>query len=729
MNDTQTIRQQIGDRAAWIAGRLADANQFLGRPRPPTTTVGNWKLLALDLDDDARHSADRARAEATSVATPGRGFDHWHAHPDLIKFVAIEPLAAAWRATGDESYARACRFLFEDFFASLKPPKWAGGGMRLSQRIGRWAHYLPYFFDSQAFDDAFVRRVFDHIPAQLASILATHKVTTRGNIRLLETEGLFWVGLALPMLDGTAEALARARWVYADTARRGVHEDGSYCEYDPNYHDVFQAMFHHVLLWRQAFPELDLPDVRKAGAQVFDYAVVSKSPIGHSCGIQESPSPWIAKRDCAAILAKRADVRRLAGLDDRPPPLVAHCQDANQVFLRTGWERTAMFAAFDASMWGGAHSHLARNGVLLFAHGRALLADTGSLTYAMDQKAHEGDALDHQIGPYGKSTRAHNTLNLNGWNQAPTNVDWLRVFAGDRLAAVASQYSGGYWPGSYGWYFRDGFGAGIHAEHQRLLFWIPGRFIVVVDRMMRWNETTHGHAEQRQPSLEMNWQLSPGGQVSLDADHAGFTAIYPEGGLRGHFAKLAAGMTLALHEGETDPPRGWITTRTKARGDLRRAGVFDTPLGHPWRDRTYMPAPQVAAVATPMQGFAETMVSVFLPFDGDAAPQVTSELSGPVAAANPPSLAGGLTLHWPDGARDALAWSEALAAPLFRVALPDGEVETDACLLHQRYDANGTPTARETLDGTYCQNLENNHQDSSDESDQSDQSDQSKRNP
>jgi hypothetical protein len=334
----------------------------------------------------------------------------------------------------------------------------------------------------------------------------------------------------------------------------------------------------------------------------------------------------------------------------------------------------------------------------------------------MDQKAHEGDALDHQIGPYGKSTRAHNTLNLNGWNQAPTNVDWLRVFAGDRLAAVASQYSGGYWPGSYGWYFHD-FGAGLHAEHQRLLFWIPGRFIVVVDRMMRWNETMPGHAELRQPSLEMNWQLSPGGQVSLNADHAGFTAIYPEGGLLGHFAKLAGGMALALHEGETEPPRGWITTRSKARGDLRRAGVFDTPLGRQWSDRTYMPAPQVAAIATPMQGFAETLVSVFLPFAGDAAPQVTSELSGPVAAANPPSLAGGLTLNWPDGTRDALAWSDALAAPLFRVALPDGEIETDACLLHQQYAASGQRLATEMLDGTYCRNP--GHDAPSDRSDRS----------
>lgn len=701
-NTTSSLKQQIGDRADWIASRLAAAHEAIGRPRPSLARVGSWDLLALPADEDTMLAADSARADAESVAVPGRGFDYWHARPNLMKFVATDFLAAAYRASGDAGYARAFRILLEDFMASLTPPAWGGGGMHLSQRIGRWAQYLPYFFDSEAFDEAFVRRVFDHMPAQLARILKTHQITGRGNIRLLETEGLFRVGLALPMLDGAEEALARARWVYADTARRAVFEDGSYDEYDPNYHDVFQSMFYHVLLWRQAFSELNLPDVREAAVRVFDYACVSKSPIGHSCGIQESPSPWIADRDCSKILAKRAEVRSLAGLDGTPPPLLAHASVAHQVFLRTGWERTAMFAAFDASRWGGAHSHLARNSVLLFDFGRALLADTGSLTYAMDNKAHEGDDLDHVIGPYGKSTRAHNTLNLNGWNQAPTNVDWLRVFSGDRLTAVASQYSGGYWPGSYGWYFREGFGAGLHAEHVRLLFWLPGRFIVTVDRMMRWDESVHGHTEQQTPSLEMNWQLSPGGKVTLNPDHSGFTAVYPEGGLLGHFAKRPEGMALSLHEGETDPVRGWITTRSKARGDLRRAGVFDTPGGARWRDRTYMPAPQVAGIAAPMRGFGEAIVSVFVPFTGAAAPPLTSAVAGPIAQAFPRTTAGQLMLTWGDGTRDSLIWADALAFPLFRVSDDDGGYETDACVLHLRRDADGRCIAQETLDGTTC---------------------------
>ncbi len=694
-----TIKIQIGERAAEVAAALADATEKLGRQRPQPIDVGPWQLLPLTADDDTMHSADSARRDLESMATPGRGFDHWNARPNLIKFVASGPLAAAYRATGDAGYAAAFRLLLEDYFLSLTRPKWAGAGMRLSQRIGRWAQFLPYFFDADVFDDAFVQTVFDHIPEQLASILKTHKIQARGNIRLLETEGLFQVGLRLPMLEQAGEAIERVRWVYADTARRAVYDDGSYCEYDPNYHGVFQSTFSNALLWRAAFPELELPDVRDTAVRVFNYACVSKSPIGHACGIQESPSPWIGERDCKEVLNRRQEVLRLAGCEPDDPPLVAACMNASQIFMRTGWEREAMFAAFDASRWGGAHSHLARNGVVLFKYGRALLPDTGSLTYAMDQKAHEGDELDHEIGPYGKSTRAHNTLNLNGWNQAPTNPDRLVLFTNADASAVYSKYSGGYWPGSYGWWFREGYGAGIHGEHERMLFWIADRFIVVVDRIMRWDETIHGHREQQEPTLEMNWQLSPGGEVDLRRD--GFTAVYPEGGLLGCFAKLPAGMELTVHEGETDPPRGWITTRSKAQGDLRRAGVFEQPKMKEWANRSYAPAPQVAGVAAPMQGFGESIVSVFVPFEEEP-PTIRPSVDGPIAADFPQSMRGRLEIEWSNGTRDLLAWSDRLAQPLIRVDDNGKEVLTDGCFLHLQKDADGSPVAGTALDASYA---------------------------
>jgi hypothetical protein len=370
--------------------------------------------------------------------------------------------------------------------------------------------------------------------------------------------------------------------------------------------------------------------------------------------------------------------------------------------MRDGWGRDATYLVFDASRWGGAHSHLARNAVQIFAHGRALLPDTGTLTYAMDNKSNEGDEFDNRIGPYGKSTRAHNTLNLNGWNQAPTNPDDLAVYDSAAVCAVVGQYSGGYWPGSYGWWFREGFGAGIHAEHERILIWVKGRFAVVVDRMMRWNEEILGGPSQKEPSLEMNWQLTPGGSVRLLADDAGFVATYPEGGLLGRFAKLPQGMHLSMHEGETDPFRGWITTRRKARADLRKAGVFDDPKLAEWSKRNYCPAPQVCGVAKPMHGFGQAIVTVFVPFRGDFEPDLRTEVGGEVTHEFAERTSGTLFLDWPDGSTDALNWTSALAQPLFRCGDRLDEFGTDGCLLHTRRNPDGELAERNALDATYC---------------------------
>ena len=701
------LKESIGTRAQQIAHALADAREAMGLKRPGLERVLDWELLSLPCNDDTLRAADAPAdpltAEKHDQATLGRGTDYWKARPGLIKFSSLRSLAAAYRATGDDRYARTFRALVEDFWSCLQPPKWAGGGMRLSSRIGHWAQYMPYFFDSECMDEQFVQRLLDSISEQLDSILATQKVQHRGNIRLLETNGIFWCGLSLPMLDQAGDCLARARWVYADTARRDVHADGAHVEHDPNYHEIYQSTFYNLMVWRRAFPEAELPDVTDTALRIFDYAVATRRPNGHCCGIQESSSAWVGGGDVTPFLEKRAHVRRLAGLPDEPPPLTLQCEDAGQVFLRDGWDRDDTYLVFDASRWGGAHSHLARNGVQIFARGRALLADTGTLTYAMDNKANEGDEFDHQIGPYGKSTPAHNTLNLNGWNQAPTNPDFLRVFDAAPLCAVVSQYSGGYWPGAYGWWFREGFGAGLHAEHQRILIWVKSRFAVIVDRMMRWDETPLGGPEQQNPSLEMNWQLTPGGQVTLRTDNSGFTAAYPEGGLLGLFPKLAEGMTLSLHEGETDPFRGWITTRRKARADLRRAGVFDHPPLSEWVHRTYAPAPQVCAVADPMRGFGDGIVSVFVPFEGAEAPEVTAQVEGEIAAEFAHRTGGALTLHWGDGSSDALHWTASLAQPLFICDDGGTSASTDGCVLHIRRDAQGGILTSQALDDTYCE--------------------------
>ncbi|MFP4027334.1 MAG: heparinase II/III family protein [Candidatus Brocadiia bacterium] len=698
----EDLKHQIGNRAEYVCHALAGAKESLGLPGSDFEDVGDWNLTALKCDRESLRSADAKVSdllgEGDGSDSVGRGTEFWRARPGIMKFTAFPRLAAAYRSTENACYARAARVLIEDFWACDERP---GGVMHTASRISRWARFMPYFFDSPQFDDQFVGRMLENIDDQIEFVLANQKIQNRGNIRILQSNGMFWVATCLPMLDLAEDCLERVRWVYRDMARRDIESDGSHVEHDPNYHGVYQGTFYNLMIWREAFPEADLPDVTETAVRVFDYAVVTRRPNGHCCGIQESSSAWVGGDDITPFLRRRSQVRRLAGLPEEPPPPVEHCTDAGQVFMRDGWDRDAEYLVFDASRWGGAHSHLARNGVQLFKKGRALLVDTGTLTYAMDQKAKEGDEFDNRIGPYGKSTPAHNTLNLNRWNQVPTNPDYLKSFDADGCCAVVSQYSGGYWPGSYGWWFREGYGSGIHAEHERILVWVKGRFTVVIDRMLRGDDSKLGGPAHQNPSLEMNWQLTPGGEVDVLPEKRGFTAVYPECSLLARFATLASGMRVEKHQGETDPFRGWITTRGKARADLREAGVFEEPPLSEWKDRTYGPAPQICCIAPKMEGFAESMVSVFAPFDGEDVPELETEISGSIVSDFPEATGGTLNLRWENDGRDTITWTDGLAQPVFEWSEKGDEFSTDGCLLHIRRDEGGNIVDRRAVDATY----------------------------
>lgn len=363
--------------------------------------------------------------------------------------------------------------------------------------------------------------------------------------------------------------------------------------------------------------------------------------------------------------------------------------------MRDGWGDDAQYMTFDATRWGGAHSHLARNGIQLHAHGRTLLADPGFFTYAMQHAAHRGDELTNRIGPYAKSTPAHNTLNFNGWNQAPANPDFLKAHFSQDCHAVVSRYRGGYWPGWYGWWYGDGFGPGLHAIHDRILIWLPGRAAVVVDAVTRWDESKLGHAEQRDPSLEINWQLTPG-PVELDADRQTLITRNDDANLMMRFPQLPANMRLDVKEGQTDPFRGWMGLgRGESRSMLDKCGVFDSPERAEWRDRPseggFMPAPQLCCTADPLENYNETMISVLVPFKGAQAPELDIETAEDAGQHQ-------IRLRWGAGECDTLVWRPALGAP---VGAYD-TIQTDASVLHLHHEADEKTVRGTALDATYC---------------------------
>ena len=568
----------------------------------------------------------------------------------LNRFFQLPSLADAYLQTGDECYAEAARDYLADWMHANPvsepiPPRY-NNTLCLSIRTMLWTLTLADFLPSPAFSDEFVDQLLQSIRAQL-EFLRAH-LSTDGNWRIAHVDTLLMVAIMLPFLpeaDGWRETAVEA---LNDALNRQVLPDGMHAERTPDYHHWMTKVFANYWQLATAMPKLGLSMPTEPIARMFDYALASTSPNGSKTGLHDTVArltgPYLSETADA-----RAAFRRKAGLPDILPPTSQFFPDAGQVFLRDRWTEDAAYVTFDASSWGGAHCHLSRNAMQVHAFGRSLLVDPGSLTYELS---------DPKMAS-GKSTRAHNTLNLNGWNQSKANPTGTRALSLPGYDIVSSCYEGGYWPGEYTWSFDHGHGAGIYGAHFRVLLWIHRQCIVVIDHFTRGNE---GEA----PMLESNWQLSDG-PIAIDPARRRVVTQHPDANLLLLFPLAAPDATVTVHEGEHDPERGWLP----GNGD-------------------YTSAPQISLTA-PMTTSTVQLATILVPFAGTAAPKVE-------AAADVHPVTGMLSirLHWDDGA------DEILATPrLSRAIGAYNDIVTDASLVYMRKDAADAPVSGLAVDATY----------------------------
>jgi len=576
----------------------------------------------------------------------------------LNRFFFLAALASGFRATGNEAYARAARDYIEDWMrAHPAGSDWRPVGrdntLTLGIRMGNsvmpgWLGTLPILSNSQAYDAAFVERLLASAEYQLAFLMA--HMPGAGNWRLTSADTLIVCGISLEPRPTAARLREFGVRVLRDAFRRQVLPDGAHIERNPSYHHWMARVMERFWALGRAMPELGLVVDPAIVARMYDYSLASMAPDGgwnalHDC--QAARNPKYEKRPLYGMQRDRTEFRKKAGLPDVLPPLAQYFPDAGQVCLRDSWEPTANYLVFDATQWGGGHCHQSRNGLVLYVAGEPVLVDPGFLTY------HFADPL----GAHGKSTRAHNTANLNGWNQVGNNPTGTRHFTLPGYDAAISNYDGGYWPGRYEWSFPEGCGAGMAASHTRIVLWVRGRFIVVMDEIIR---SPNGGED---PFLEINWQFEHGpirvdevaGRAWTEWDRANLLMLFPG---------MPAGMRLSVHEGEKEPPRGWLPS---AQG--------------------YITAPQLTQELRPMSAWDARAVTVLIPVPGgQPMPGVKARLTE--------SAPWRLTLEWDSGERDDVVWTPGLRQMIGAV----DDQFTDGSLAHWSRDRAGRIQASAIFD-------------------------------
>ena len=571
----------------------------------------------------------------------------------LNRFFHLSHLAAAYQATREERFAQAARAYIEDWIrgdtyetaATMRP---GDNTLTMSIRLGTsvqagWGGTLPVFLSSPSFDDKFLDSVLASIGRQ-ARFLSRH-LTTTGNWRIAELDALVFTALRFPFLPESQELLSFSVTGMRNALATQFLPDGVHNERTPGYADWMTRVAVNYFQLARIFPELDTGVRPDRLVRALDYNAQSEW-----FGVNDSTAPH---RDppVPLRLAQRAELIRSLRLDPVPPPLDQVFPNAGQVFSRTSWNPGADYIAFDASTWGGGHGHLSRLSFAFRSKGRMLVADPGILTYEMSDP----------FGPYGKSTEAHSTLNLGGRNQSGADAQLLRTYFTPAAALIQARYQGAYWDGKYEWSFRPGRGNGVWGDHERILFWAKGEYLLVIDSMT---------ADE---GLEIRncWQLGPVERWSHDAQALAWRSENSDVNLLLEMATPPAKTEMQVFEGSRSPLRGWVG----------------------WHGNDSVPAPLVE-FRYPTRRSGTVISAVLLAsFSGKDRPRFTVK-------ALPDTSRGSLhhlEIAMPDGATDTLAWSTGLTLPV-----DDNQpFLTDGTFVWRRAAPSGETLRQFVPDGSY----------------------------
>ena len=515
-----------------------------------------------------------------------------------------------------------------------------------SSEFTGWGGTLPVFLKSPSFDDAFVSQILASIARQANWL--SGRLTPSGNWRISQLDALVFTALRFPFLPGADRWLQTGTTGMAAALATQFLPDGVHVERTPGYHHWMARVAASYAQLAAIFPAADAKVDRDRLMGVLDYAAQSDL-----FGINDSTAPHRDPKEFESLEWRRKvlDKLGLIGKAGATPPLQQVFPQAGQVFTRTAWKPGADFLAFDASTWGGGHSHLSRLSLAFRSGGRMLVADPGIFSYEMTDP----------MAAYGKSTRAHSTLNIEGLNQSGADARLLRTDFTDRTALIHARYEGGYWEGKYTWNFRDGRGKGIYGNHERVAFWIKGEYLLVLDSM----STDKGR------EIHNVWQLGPMDGWSNEVDQRLWWSKNKDTNLLLQMIAPTEKVTMEVREGSKDPLAGWVG----------------------WHGDDSVPAPQVEFRYPAERGENVSSVILLAPFAGEHRPEYK------VRACRESNYGW---LHYleiglPDGSIDRFGWSWQLMPPV-----DDSQpFTTDAPFVWYRTDAAGKFVKGYVLDGSY----------------------------
>ena len=563
------VSERIGISAKMAAGDVAGAEKvfadFIRATLKPDVLNRDWIVHPYTRGEmrKLKASVDKTMSYLlSSCGTPHqfpKGKIDWDANPTFNQYkewtwqLSRHPfwtdLAQYYTMTNDEAVAQVWVDQISSWFDQAICPEKAPSGathcwrtIEAGIRMSGWSRQIHAFLRSPAVTDEFLTRYFISIWEHGWRL---RNNSTHGNWLLMELHGLLRISLLYPFLQDATEWKAYALKLLEEEFSRQVYPDGFQYELATGYHGVVISNYLGIFELYDILG-LEKPEfVRKGLENMFDVYVRLGRPDGNTPDLNDgghmNVAGWLRKaKDMYPARQDFLWFTSAGAMGERPDYLSCVFPYAGAVVFRSSWEKDAVWGYLDGSPFGRGHQHEDKLNFLMSAYGKEMLTEGGNYMYDSSE-----------CRKYVLSTRAHNTIRIDGLDQArrrtyrwkdedifkKADVTFSTTSARDEAACV----------------FKDGYGKNLLAvEHARKVLFLKAEeglspFFVVIDRLTAPDEKDH--------AFELPWHLETS---QLTINGTVFTADFGKGvGLVG--AQSDPSVKIVDMKGQHEPYfQGWM---------------------------------------------------------------------------------------------------------------------------------------------------------------------------
>lgn len=476
----------------------------------------------------------------------------------LNRHYHIRTLLTAYIKTGNTDYAKAINNDIKDWitasipYPAVKSSTEMWRGLEVSFRAKIWTNVFYNLMKSKELEPATRLLILTSIPEHAHYARNFH---AQGNWLTMELSGLATVAAAWPEFRDSPSWIAYAKETMTKSLQEQVYPDGVQTELTSSYHTVALNNFNLFLETCKQINE-PLPEIYSQYLEkMWNYLAYTMRPDGY--GLLNNDADLIYNREMlqkSAAKYNRPDWLYIASngktgkKPDGQPSVIFPW--AGQIIMRSGYDLMAQWSFFDIGPWGTGHQHNDKLHISLAAYGRDLLTDAGRFAY-------RGEFAD-KFRPYATGSYGHNVILVNGKGQSRGPVDTKTPLSENNYKITEAF--------DYAWNSFDRFNETEgQFSHTRAVFYVRGKFWVVVDRLRT----------DRPRRIEALWHWHPDNKVAVK-DNIAFTEnekgnlqIIPEG----HHS-----WDLKIIKGQEKPmPQGWYS-REYNSGVPNPATIYSTDI-------------------------------------------------------------------------------------------------------------------------------------------------------